>query len=239
MKKLRFSFVIPALNEEEYIGDCIKSIKHQLGKNDEIIVVDNGSVDKTINIAKSLGCGVFTEKRKGQSYARNKGATVANGNHLCFVDADGVVSKSWVKRAKKILKKDKKIKAIIGLNIYMHANLLKMVWYNTYTFVAYFLLGTSNFLLGKSYIACSNTVVRRDVFLKLGGFEPVIAEDLWLSRKFDKLKGKTMYFDAGMVIEYSSRRFDKHGYIRTLFFWIKGAFIKISQDGYDLKNDRY
>ncbi|GAH04139.1 unnamed protein product, partial [marine sediment metagenome] len=49
---MRSTVVIPALNEEEFIGDCLKSIRAQTVPPDEIIVMDNGSTDKTVEIAQ-------------------------------------------------------------------------------------------------------------------------------------------------------------------------------------------
>src|SRR3972149_10557322 len=104
---MKFSFIIPALNEEKYIGACIRSIKNQLEEGDEIIVVDNGSHDRTTQIAKSLGCRVLKEKNNGLSHARNRGAREARGNVLCFIDADSIVSDEWLRRAKTALRKTK------------------------------------------------------------------------------------------------------------------------------------
>ncbi len=90
---LTFSFIIPALNEEDLIAECINSIKRQKKVVGEIIMVDNGSKDKTAEIAKKLGCKVVKEEKRGVSHARNKGAKLAKGDILCFIDADGVLSK--------------------------------------------------------------------------------------------------------------------------------------------------
>src|SRR4030043_1595511 len=90
-EKNKFSFIIPAFNEEKLIGECVESIKNQTEKADEIIVVDNNSLDLTSKIAKRLGCRVVKEEKQGISEARNRGAYLASGDVLCFVDADGVV----------------------------------------------------------------------------------------------------------------------------------------------------
>jgi len=123
---LTFSFIIPALNEEDLIADCIKSIKRQKKVVDEIIVVDNGSKDKTAEIAGKLGCKVVKEEKRGISYARNKGAKLAKGDILCFIDADGVLSKDWLKEARKVLS-NKKVQAVDGLFIFSHQNILKRI----------------------------------------------------------------------------------------------------------------
>jgi len=98
---MKYSFIIPAYNEEDYISNCIKSIKNQTPKDFEIIVVDNGCTDKTSDIAKKLGSRVVKETKRSLSLARNKGAQVSRGDFLCFVDADGILSKNWLLEAEK------------------------------------------------------------------------------------------------------------------------------------------
>ena len=116
---MRFSFIIPALNEEDYVEPCVRSIQGQTCKDYEIIVVDNGSTDRTAEIARQLGCKVVNEQKRGISHARNKGAKIAIGDILCFVDADGVVSNNWLKEAKKTLS-NQEIKFAVGINIFSH-----------------------------------------------------------------------------------------------------------------------
>src|SRR3990172_6747381 len=127
----RFSFVIPALNEEACIAACIQSIQAQREVQFEIIVVDNGSTDRTAEIAKQLGCTVVSEKKPGLSHARNRGADAAQGDILCFIDADGVLSNNWLRGAKRCFAKPN-IGAVSGLSIYTHPSLLKRLWYNLY-----------------------------------------------------------------------------------------------------------
>lgn len=235
--EIKSSFIIPVLNEEGFIRACVESIRNQPEIPDEIIVVDNGCVDSTVAIARELDCKVVKEEEKGIGNARNRGAQIANGDVLCFIDADGVVSPNWLKEAKGVLQ-DSKVNAVVGINIFSHENPAKKVWYNTYTLFAYTGLALSNLLLRKPYLAGNNMAIRKDIFWKLGGFEPVVAEDVWLSKKLWKLEEQKVIFNPKMVVNYSSRGFDETGYIRTIIYWIKSALVKRSQEEYSYKNKR-
>ena len=85
------SVIIPALNEERYIENCLKSIMQQKFLNVEVIVVANGCNDKTAEIAKKYTNKVIETEKKGVSYARNLGAKISNGEILVFVDADCIL----------------------------------------------------------------------------------------------------------------------------------------------------
>ena len=230
---MKYSFVIPAFNEEAIIGKTIKSIKKQEGSF-EIIVVDNGSKDKTAKIAKDLGCRVFKEKQKGISPARNRGAKEARGEYLCFIDADGEPTKNWLRNADKILKKNK-VDAVVGLNLFSHKNVIKKIWYNVYYFFAYSIIYFAKLLFNKTIFEGNNLVIKKKFLLKIGGFDPVVGEGAWTSKKFRDSKG-TSVFSPQMIIHYSSRGFEETGYIKTVIFWIVGTITKKDSKDYCYKN---
>lgn len=89
------SVIITTKNEESVIGRLIKSIKNQTYRNFEIILVDNNSQDKTVEVAKSLGVKV-ANKGPERSAQRNFGAKIAKGKYLLFVDADMELSKNVI-----------------------------------------------------------------------------------------------------------------------------------------------
>jgi len=105
---IRFSIIIPAYNAEDTIGKCLQSIKNMDYPKDnyEIIVVDNGSKDNTYNIAEKLGAKVIQGAKlvKGRQFRntigalRNLGAKDAKGEILCFLDADIIANKNWLKK---------------------------------------------------------------------------------------------------------------------------------------------
>lgn len=97
MNKTLVSIIIPAYNEEDIIAECLKSITEQSYGQLEIIVVDDGSADKTAEIAKSFNVKFLSQNHKGPGSARNLGATRASGKILVFVDADMTFDKNFVK----------------------------------------------------------------------------------------------------------------------------------------------
>jgi glycosyltransferase involved in cell wall biosynthesis len=87
---MRISAVIPAYNAEEFIVGAIESIRCQDVAVDEILVVDDGSRDKTAEIVEGLGGNVILlrQKNRGPSAARNLGLKLARGEMIAFLDAD-------------------------------------------------------------------------------------------------------------------------------------------------------
>src|SRR5574344_1036386 len=89
MKELpKISVIIPMRDTEKYIAECLDSIMSQTYPNLEIIVVDDGSTDNSVLIAKSYKVKVIQQKKMGVSVARNTGIDMATGEYLHFIDAD-------------------------------------------------------------------------------------------------------------------------------------------------------
>lgn len=82
--KPKITGIIIAKNEEEMIEDCLKNLLFC----DEVLVIDNGSVDKTLEIAKKNGATVFEMKTDDFSELRNKGRELAKNEWILYVDAD-------------------------------------------------------------------------------------------------------------------------------------------------------
>jgi glycosyltransferase involved in cell wall biosynthesis len=90
--------VIAAYNEERYIGDCLRSLSRQTYSSIEVIVVDDGSTDGTAALASEKGATLVRQHHVGAGAARNRGAEVARGAILVFVDADMVMAPGFVDR---------------------------------------------------------------------------------------------------------------------------------------------
>lgn len=91
-KKPEISIILPCLNEEKAIGNCIDKIKEVTAKNSldaEIIVVDNGSTDASRKIASEKGAKLIEEKEKGYGAAYLKGLETALGEYFFLADSDG------------------------------------------------------------------------------------------------------------------------------------------------------
>ncbi|GAW86828.1 conserved hypothetical protein [Bathymodiolus platifrons methanotrophic gill symbiont] len=88
---MKISAIIPAYNSQDFILDAIKSIQRQTHAVDEIIIIDDGSVDNTQFIVQNLGIAnikYIRQENQGPSSARNRGIKIAQGDWLAFLDAD-------------------------------------------------------------------------------------------------------------------------------------------------------
>jgi len=94
----RVSVVIPVYQGERWIAGCLKSVLDQTFPSDlyEVIVVNNGSTDRTAAIAEGFPVRVVDEPRRGVGSARNAGVAQASGELIVFTDADCVADPNWL-----------------------------------------------------------------------------------------------------------------------------------------------
>ena len=85
---MKISVIIPTYNRQNLVQRAIKSALSQTLKPHEIIVIDDGSTDDTINILKSYPIKVLTQKNQGVSSARNLGIKNSSGDVIAFLDSD-------------------------------------------------------------------------------------------------------------------------------------------------------
>ncbi len=103
---MKLSIIIPVYKVEKYIKDCLESLFSQLDSQVEIIIVDDGSPDNSIGIAKNLVAELIEEKKnsfvfveqknQGQSIARNNAIKIARGKYIGFLDADDYISENYI-----------------------------------------------------------------------------------------------------------------------------------------------
>lgn len=101
--KMKISVIIPAYNSEKWIGRCLESVLAQSYRNLEILVVDDGSVDRTFEIVKSITgkdgrVKCFRQGNRGVASARNVGLLHASGDIIAFVDADDYIEPHMYER---------------------------------------------------------------------------------------------------------------------------------------------
>ncbi len=97
------SIIVPAYNVENYIEACLSSILAQTYKDIEVIVVDDGSTDKTREKIKALACKdaklhLLSQENQGVAAARNAGIAMATGVYLSFVDGDDRLTEDCIER---------------------------------------------------------------------------------------------------------------------------------------------
>jgi len=103
------SIVVPVYNGEGYIGNCLESLSSLNYPTDkyEIIVVDGGSIDNTVEITKEYNNIRLIFSKKGTSHQRNKGIKEAKGELIALTDVDCIVDEDWLINGIKYFKDDK------------------------------------------------------------------------------------------------------------------------------------
>jgi glycosyltransferase involved in cell wall biosynthesis len=117
------SVIMPAYNAEKYIGEAIESVISQTYKKLELIVVNDGSTDKTLSIIKQYNdervlC--IDQKNKGVSAARNAGLDFARGQFITFIDSDDVLPSESLKKRIDVIFNNPDIDIVDGSIIIFH-----------------------------------------------------------------------------------------------------------------------
>jgi cellulose synthase/poly-beta-1,6-N-acetylglucosamine synthase-like glycosyltransferase len=171
-KQIVVSVIIPALNEELVIAKCLASLAQQdfPAHTFEVIVVDNGSVDRTIEVARSFGTSlhltILQKSNSCISALRNLGANAAKGQYLAFLDSDCVAPTDWLSRAVDLLRLGDG--GVMGAfySIPEGSSWVARAWYADMPKLKH----------GRvSYLPSGTLFVSRTNFLKLNGFDEAIA----------------------------------------------------------------
>jgi glycosyltransferase involved in cell wall biosynthesis len=205
-RKVKISVIIPAFNEEKFLGNCLESLKKQDFEDFEIIVVDNNSKDKTKEVAKNFNVILVSEKKQGVAFARNKGAKLARGEILAFTDADTILPKDWLSRIFEEFEKDKDLIAFGGsCEFYSGPLCAKLA---SKFLLKPFLILDKFFSQGFNLMGC-NMAIKKSAFFEISGFNENLKmnEDVEISYKLRKI-GKVK-FDFNFKVKTSGRRFSK------------------------------
>ncbi len=187
--KLRFSFVIPAMNEATMIVGVLDSIR-QLKQSEgmtvaEVVVVDSGSTDATAEIARAAGCNVIDAEPGNVSASRNLGAAVATGNVLAFVDADCELPRNWLTECGRELQAS----GVVASSMQMAAPALDASWVERTWYELAHRSTSSAESMDAPWLATFNLAVHADRFREAGGFDETLitCEDVDLGYRLSEL----------------------------------------------------
>lgn len=105
---IKYSFIVPVYNTEKYLKKCLDSLVNQTFDNFEIIIVNDGSIDKSSEIIKKYkekysNIKSIEQKNQGLSMARNNGVKKASGDYLIFVDSDDYIETNLLEEVDKVI----------------------------------------------------------------------------------------------------------------------------------------
>lgn len=166
---MKVSVIIPTLNEGERIRTLLRSLKKAPYPDKEIIVVDGGSRDNTVKIAKEEGVRVLQEEGpiKGPGNAKNQGVKVSRGKIIGFIDADNKkVNRKFFREVMKHFE-DKDVVGVLTASNLLPSTFFRK-WYLTLRSSTFSQLADSK-LYGYTP---SFTFIRKELFLHLGKFSP-------------------------------------------------------------------
>lgn len=203
---MKHSLIVPCLNEEKFISECLSSIRKSFA-NDEIILVDGGSTDRTMELASSFDVRII-KSTKGRGIQMNAGAEKASGDILIFVHADTIIPDN----ARPIIENEfanPDIK-IATFRLGFDADHKILNFYSKF----------SNYDSMFTKFGDQCIIIRKSFYEMLGGFPNWnIFEDVQLLSKARK-KTKIKILDAAVVT--SARKFLLGGIVRTQ---IQNAFL--------------
>ncbi|MEN3057460.1 MAG: glycosyltransferase [Candidatus Methanosuratincola petrocarbonis] len=215
------SVIVPTYNEEKVIARTLAHLSRQTIPRSEyeIIVVDGGSRDRTVEVASRYADRVIQQTGRGVGGARNDGAKVARGRILVHTDADVAPEPDWLERIRSNFTEG--VVAVCGPD-YPLEN--KFKYRLLYFFVNLF--SDVTYLMGIVGTRGTNTAVLKDKFFEVGGYTDYpLCDDVELGFRLKRL-GRVVYTRSTMV-RASTRRFEKYGIIRVLNGWIRGDLMLI------------
>ncbi len=207
------SFIVPTLNEEKYIENCLKAIKNQkTSYTYEIIVVDGHSTDRTVEIAQKYADKIIFSKVKSVATQRNIGAKSSRSKYFAFIDADTQICTDYIETVIPHLENGY---LGVSLGFEFEKKNLKLLFAEKVANSYYH----ARSLLGEATLPGFNISISKNVFTELGGFRNIVLEDVDISRTLNKI-GPTKYIAQKKVVT-SARKLDKMGVLGTLRYYVE------------------
>jgi len=201
---VKASVIIPVYNSEEAISGTIEAISSQEFDDFEIISVDDGSTDGSLQILKGLedkirNLRVISQKNKGPAAARNYGAKEASGEIIVFTDSDCVPEKNWLKEMVKPFE-DKEVVGVQGKYKNLNTGNTVSVFTQSEIEERYLRMGSQKYT---DFIGSYSAAYRKSVFLDVNGFDESFlkasGEDPELSYRI-AAKGHKMVFNEKAIV---------------------------------------
>ena len=203
----KFSIIIPTFNEATNLPLLLSDLS-SIQKNGEIIIIDCGSQDKTIDIANIYGAKIFKSNKKNRGLQLNLGAKNAEGEWFIFLHADSRLTPDWQEKIRSDLKKNKP-------NVYFFKfkiNNNKIIYRLLETLV------NLRSLFFKTPYGDQGLIITRETYFRNNGYREVpLMEDLDF---ITRLKKKENLKQLKIPIYTSSRKWEKTNiFLQSIMNW--------------------
>ncbi len=216
------SFIIPTLKEEGVLAHTLKNLRKIKNFDYEIIVSDEGSADRTVEIAKQYADEVLVYRGKARrtiAYGRNVGAKIAKGEYLVFLDADVEIPDpdNFLKIALQNFENEKKL---VGLSVFfrvypeLETRSDRFFWWLTNHIHL-----VNNNILHRGSASGDFLMIKADAFRRVGGFRDdlVASEDNDLYSRLTKVG--TTKIESRLHMFHTGRRAHIIGWHRLWWQW--------------------
>jgi glycosyltransferase involved in cell wall biosynthesis len=216
------SIIIPSYNSEKSICRALNSIINQTYNNFEIIIVDDGSTDNTKELIKSflenktVQYTYIYQKNSGPSSARNNGVINAKGEYIAFLDSDDEWHPQKLEIQIKVIEENNLtfLASTYQYDEFEDKNLNKQINLKCFSF---------NQLLIKTQFSTPGIIIKKDLFLKLGGFDHNMKyaedNDLWLRLS---LHTKLCMIREPKLVRLHKNAYGESGLSGNMFAMFKG-----------------
>lgn len=220
---MTISVVIPAYNEEKFIGACLSSLKKQIRKPDEIIVVDAQSTDETAAIASTFSVTIVPTQKIGIAHARNVGFNYAKSTIIARCDADTIVPPDWITKIENNFAVGK-IDALAGPIIYYDVPIKTTLYSKIFIHFMHFILhhhiliGNNMAITKRMWDTVKNQACSDDKKMH---------EDIDLAMHIGKIGG-VIHYDPQFIAQTSGRRII--GNPQSFFIEYPARFLRMLRD---------
>lgn len=215
---MKVSVVIPAHNEEAYISRTLDAVRAQTYPDVEIIVVDNNSTDRTVEIVRAIpGVILVEERRQGVQYAREAGRHVATGDIIVNLDADCQPAPDWIAHALEHFHNPH----VVGLSgPYWHYDAsapFRLMSFLTQNVFFYLVSNIANAVFHHGVIAMGgNLFARASALERIGGYDTRIkfhGDDIDTSNRLAAIG--SFEYRNDIAVGSSARRYQKLGFVKV------------------------
>lgn len=216
---MALSIIIPALNEAVALPDTLASVQALEPEPKEVILVDGGSSDETVEIAKNFGATVLKSECANRALQMNLGAEAAQGDALCFLHADTRVPLDFVSLARAVLSDER---TVLAGFVSLMTGPQKTRWFTSAhnflkTYYAPILFRPISFLRGGRLLFGDQVLIcRADDFRAINGFDPdqkIMEEADFCLRMARAGRGRTR--QVHRIVRSSDRRVAEWGGLRA------------------------
>ena len=226
----KISIIIPTINEANNLPLLLSDLSI-IQKQDEIIIVDGGSEDKTIDIANIYGTKVYKSKERNRGLQLDMGAKNSKGEWLIFLHADTRLTHDWFTKIKSVLKGDKNYIYYFKFKV----NDKKII----YRFLEILVNFRSQYF--KEPYGDQGLIIHRSIYLKNNGFRKIsLMEDVDFLRRLNKKKDLKQ---LNLPIFTSSRKWERTNIFLQAYKnwsfrrrWLKGESTKSIYSDYYKNN---